>query len=142
MYDKGHGVERDCGEAFKWFRLAAEQGSPMAQSNLGLMYDNGLGVPQDYSEAIRWYGLAAEQGVPEAQTNLGLMYDKPHGVPQDYVQAHMWYNLAGASGDAQGLKLRDLIAQKMTPVQIAEAQRRARERLSKTGRTVSVPRLR
>ena len=55
------------------------------------------------------------------------MYANGQGVPQDYVQAHMWYNLAGASGDAEGAKNRDLIAQKMTPAQVAEAQRLARE---------------
>ena len=55
------------------------------------------------------------------------MYDQGQGVPQDYIQAHMWFNLAGASGDADGIKERDAIAGKMTPDQIAEAQRLARE---------------
>jgi hypothetical protein len=39
----------------------------------------------------------------------------------------MWYNLAAVSGDAKSVKNRDLLAQKMTPAQIAEAQRLARE---------------
>jgi hypothetical protein len=55
------------------------------------------------------------------------MYVDGHGVPQDYVQAHMWFNLAGASGVAKALKNRDTVAAKMTPAQIAEAQRLARE---------------
>jgi hypothetical protein len=39
----------------------------------------------------------------------------------------MWLNLAGASGRALAVENRDKIAAKMTPVQIAEAQRLARE---------------
>jgi hypothetical protein len=39
----------------------------------------------------------------------------------------MWFNLAGASGDTNGVKYRDAVAAKMTPQQIAEAQKMARE---------------
>jgi TPR repeat protein len=59
------------------------------------------------------------------------MYEQGRGVPQDYVESHMWYNLAAsnASGDnREGFtNERDHVAKKMTPEQIAEAQRRARE---------------
>ncbi len=127
MYHEGKGVPLDSKEALKWYRLAADQGDPAAQFNLGVMYDKGDGVPQDYKEAIQWYRLAADQGTPSAQLNLGFMYDKGIGVPQNYVQAYMWYSLAGASGSAKGPNNRDLIAPKMTPAQIAEAQRLARE---------------
>jgi hypothetical protein len=39
----------------------------------------------------------------------------------------MWLNLAGAAGYADGVKNRDIVAGKMTPGQVAEAQRLARE---------------
>ena len=68
----------------------------------------------------------ASQGDAAAQTNLGSMYGSGQGVPQNYVQAHMWYNLAAAQGDAEGTKNRDLVAKKMTPQQIAQAQELAR----------------
>ena len=48
-------------------------------------------------------------------------------MPQDYVQAYMWYTLVAAQGDADAAKKRDNVAAKMTPAQIAEAQRLARE---------------
>jgi TPR repeat protein len=83
---------------------------------------------------VRWFGLAAEQGDASAQFNLGVEYSKGQGVPQDYIQAHMWFNLAGASGYADGLKNRDIVARMMTPDQIAEAQRLAREWKPKTSR--------
>jgi TPR repeat protein len=47
------------------------------------------------------------------------------GVAQDYVQAHKWLNLGSTSGDADAVKNRDIVASKMTPAQIAEAQRLA-----------------
>ena len=62
-----------------------------------------------------------------AQLYLGWMYENGYGVPQDYVTAHVWYNLAGIQGDEKVREYRDRIAEKMTPAQIAEAQRRARE---------------
>ena len=98
-----------------------------AQFNLGLMYDNGQGVPQDYSEAVKWYRLAADQGDAYAQNNLGVMYAKGQGVPQDYVLAHMWFNLSAAQGNEDAVKNRDIVAGQMTPDQLAEAQRLARE---------------
>ena len=55
------------------------------------------------------------------------------GVLQDYVRAHMWLNLA-AVGDVvdeeEAVKLRDMVAGLMTPDQIAEAQKMAREWLA------------
>ena len=131
MYREGHGVPQDYGEALKWLRLAAVQGHVEAQANLGVMYAMGLGVPQDYTEAVKWYRLAAEQGDPGAQHNLGAMYFHGCGVPQNDVRSYMWYNLAAANstGDLQKLAAdnRDKVARLMTPAQIAEAQRLARE---------------
>ena len=60
----------DYAEALKWYRKAAEQGYPLAQSNLGGMYANGLGVAQDYTEAVDWYRKAAEQDDPAGEVNL------------------------------------------------------------------------
>ena len=127
MYETGEGVPQDYAEAVRWYRLAAEQGYARAQHNLGVMYENGEGVAQDYAEAVRWYRLAAEQGYANAQINLGGMYYNGEGVPQDYVQAHMWSNLAAAQGNANAVANRDIAASLMTPAQIAEAQRLARE---------------
>ncbi len=53
------------------------------------------------------------------------MYYEGHGVVQDYVQAHMWLNLAAARGGGDYAKVRDIVAERMSPAQIAEAQRRA-----------------
>jgi len=132
MYDEGEGVPKDFAEAVKWFRKAADGGNADAQVRLGTMYhfglrDTRLGVPQDDGEAVKWFRKAAHQGNAHGQTHLGRMYDKGEGVPQDYVKAHMWFNLAAAQGDDIARWNRDKVAKKMTPAQIAEAQRLARE---------------
>jgi len=134
LYSHGQGVPQDYKEAVRLYRLAADQGNAGAQYSLGVMYGQGQGVPQDYKEAVRWYRLAAEQGDALGQHSLGVMYGQGQGVPQDYIQAHMWFNLAGANGIPEGVRNRDLVASKMTPGQIAEAQRLAREWKPKVGR--------
>ena len=122
----------DYATALRELRPLAEQGVAEAQLNLALMYANGRGVPQDYAEAMKWYRKAAEQGHAEAQVNLGIMYQNGKGVPQDYVQAHLWYNIAasrfppGENRDT-AVNNRDDVAKKMTPAQISEAQKLARE---------------
>ena len=91
------------------------------------MYVEGRGVPQDYAEAVNWYRKAANQGDAMAQYNLGSMYADSQGVPQDYVRAYMWFSLSAAQGDKDAGKYRDLAAPRMTPAQIAEAQKLARD---------------
>ncbi len=55
-----------------------------------------------------------------------MMYESGH-VPLDYVLAYMWLDLAAAQGVQIALKFREDLAAKMTPDQIAEARRMARD---------------
>jgi TPR repeat protein len=82
---------------------------------------------RDYASALRLIRPLAEQGDANAQYNLGVFYDNGLGVPQDKVRAYMWFNLSAAQGREGAAAFRDLIARRMTPVQIAEAQKLARE---------------
>ena len=95
-----------------------------------LIGTRGASPPTQESSRVRWYRLAAAQGLADAQVNLGVMYDNGLGVPQDDVQAHMWFNLAALrrTGEARerAVQGRDAAAARMTPAQIAEAQRLAR----------------
>ena len=127
MYDTGQGVAQDDAEMVKWYRLAAEQGHVTAQQGLGLRYEIGQGVAQDYAEAVKWLRLAAEQGDAGAQVNLGVMYGQGRGITQNFVSAHMWFNIAAALGDPKGAEARDLVAKQMTPADISQAQKLARE---------------
>ena len=117
---------KDYKTAYKLVAPLAEQGVADAQNVLGVMYNLGRGVPQDYKEAVRWTQLAAEQGHPYAQHNLGVRYALGQGVPQDSVLAHMWFNLSGSNGYKGAVEGRNLVETAMTPSQIEEAQRLAR----------------
>ena len=85
-------------------------------------------------EAASWYRKAADQGHAGAQFNLGAIYYSGQGVPQDYVEAHKWRNLAASRASTEDRKQyaesRDATAAVMTPQQIAEAQKLAREWLA------------
>ncbi len=117
----------DYATALREIRPLAEQGGANAQLLLGSMYDNGRGIPQDYTEAVKWYRKAAEQGNARAQRALGIMYRYGYGVAKDFVLAHMWYNLAAAQGNFGSGWERGVVAMKMSPAQISEAQKLARE---------------
>ena len=70
---------------------------------------------------------AADQGNANAQINLARMYYSGLGVPKDITKAHMWSNISGAGGNQIGSENIANIEKLMTSVQIAEAQRLARE---------------
>ena len=127
MYENGKGVSKDYETAVKWYKLAAEQGSPNAQYNLGLMYHNGKGVTQNDKTAARWYKLSARQGLPLAQGNLGGHYAFGTGISKNFVEAYKWGTIADTNGNKNGAKVKEFVAKQMTPAQIAEAQKLARE---------------
>ena len=134
MYLQGKGVPQDYREAEKWLRKAAKKGISTAQTNLGIMYLNGYGVPQDYKEAEKLLRRASEYGDAEAQYMLGTIYAEGLGVAKDYIQAYVWLTLAIAgSTDKQdqplqkAASLRDSFVEKMTPGQMKEAERLAKE---------------
>ena len=86
----------------------------------------------DYATALREWRTLAKQGNANAQLLLGVMYDIGLGVRQDDAQAHIWFNLAASRyppGEDRdhSVKNRDIVAKRMTPAQISEAQKLARE---------------
>jgi len=117
----------DYATALREWRPLAEQGDAKAQFSFGLLYENGDGVPRDYTKARQWYEKAAAQGDAKAQLYLGLQSSFGQGVPMDVVEAYMWYSLAAGNGNAHAPGYRNDLSRQMTPAQIAEAQKRARE---------------
>ncbi len=66
----------------------------------------------------------------EALFNLGMMYCIGSKVPRDLVAAHKWFNLAALRGSREARDSRMEISQEMSPEEIAEAQRQARQWLT------------
>ena len=61
---------------------------------------------------------------------LGMMYSTGSSVPTDYVSAHKWFNLASMRGNTAASRLRREVATQMTELEIAAAQRAARDWLA------------
>ncbi len=70
---------------------------------------------------------AAEGGQPDALFELGLMYCAGREVELDLVEAHKWFNLAAMRGNEEARRYRLEISREMTRMEIARAQRLARE---------------
>ena len=101
IYENGskHGVPRNPHAAYKWYRLAAEQGDAQSQVALGRMYWEGRDIQQDYGAALRMYEMAAAQGASAGQSGLGTMFMNGYGVDKDYGVARKWYQLAADQGN-------------------------------------------
>jgi uncharacterized protein len=65
---------------------------------------------------------------PTADTfyQLGMMYSVGRSVPLDFITAHKWFNLAAVRGNSDAARLRRELAQQMSELEIAQAQRAAR----------------
>ena len=79
------------------------------------------------------YRKAADANDPWGQVNVGKMYENGQGAPKSLVEAYRWYSTAASrfpANDAErrirSLQARDHIAAKMTPADIAKAEKLAR----------------
>ena len=75
--------------------------------------------------------MVAQGGAPDALFELGMMYCSGRDVPLDLVQAHKWFNLAAARGNDAARQYRLEISREMSRGEIAQAQKLAREWLTK-----------
>jgi uncharacterized protein len=110
----------------------AAAGDAEAQFSLGKNYEAGRsGLKKDYAEAARWYRKSAEQGNVWAQASLGILYHSGKGLPHNDVEAEMWFSLAADHSPQDDrdtiVEMRDSVAAHLTPQQVAEARRLARE---------------
>ena len=80
-------------------------------------------LADDHQEYFRLTKRMAEQGDFGSQFVVGALYFGGQGVPQDYLLAYAWVSIAAAQGRADGKKAKAIIAKRMTPTHIAEAQK-------------------
>lgn len=126
MYDNGFGVDQDHEEAARWYEQAVARNYAPAMYNLALQHEYGMSRPKDYASAMGLYTRAAELGEPWAQFAIALLYDQGLGVERDPVQAYRWFDIAG-DGHEHAIHNRDSVAEELTPEQIEEGRRLARE---------------
>ena len=69
----GRAVDQDYDEAFRLFRLAADQGFPVALFAVGDCYYLGTGVEKDLEAAAEWYRKSLDMGYePDAEDQKHL----------------------------------------------------------------------
>ena len=92
-------------------------------------YEDGMAAAEreDYETALKKFRLLTEQGHATAQNNLGLRYYYAGGVQKNDIQVYKWSYLAAAQGYTDAIKRLESLETKMTPAQVAEAQRLARK---------------
>jgi TPR repeat protein len=81
---------------------------------------------QNYEEA----GLAQGAATGDILFRLGMMYSTGRTVEPNFVTAHKWFNIAAAKGHPGAARYRQEIAAELSPAEVAEAQRAAREWLN------------
>lgn len=113
--------------AVQWWTLAAEQGDLEALFNLGQVYRLGLGVAKDEAKAFELLLKAAAGGVAAAQSRIGLAYATGEGAALDPIEACKWFELAALLGDKAAAANRVRAHKSLSPAQLVEANRRAKE---------------
>ena len=104
-YANGEGVEKNLGEAVKWYRKAAERGCVDAQWQLARCYHRSKGVKYNPDEVFKWYRKAAEQDHAEAQRLLGYCYESGIGVEKNNAEGMKWHRKAAEHGDATAQRI-------------------------------------
>ena len=94
----------------------------------GRLLRSGRRRGEDHVEAAKWYRKAAEQNNADAQYNLAICYERGDGGAEDWVEAYKWLLLAARQGhEAPKEHMTFLESKLLTPEQIAQGQKRARE---------------
>ncbi len=95
----------------------AEQGDAEAQFQAVMLSSSA-------AEQRKWFCLAVNQGHADAQFSLGVRKEFGfESYERDYAEAYMWYSLALSQGNEWAAENRHRLANKMTPEQMAEAER-------------------
>jgi TPR repeat protein len=130
-YTEGKGVTPDKSQALHWYQLAADSGYAPAQVILGNIYFRGDGIAADQKAGADWYLKAAEQDDVVAQFLIANLYVTGQGVPEDFVQAYKWLLIAEGANHPDAKKTaeerKQLIVGRLSPAQIAEAEKQANE---------------
>ncbi len=126
LYYEGKLVPQDPHKAEQHLRKAAPS-EPSANYFLGQLYLRGyLGdiYPQ---KALDHLLSAARNGQINADFALGQMYSQGKGIQPDLVNAYVFSQLALPKNTPQASELARAIAQRLTPAQLAQAERLLRE---------------
>lgn len=100
MFENGTGVQESLDQAYKWYRLAADNDVLDAQVRLAELYMSERVEGRGPTDAVEWLERAAQSGSAGAKFQLGLMYLEGFGVEEDAGAAARWFEQAAEQGYA------------------------------------------
>jgi TPR repeat protein len=126
-FDRGQGVPANPQSALAFYKLAATQGEPAAQTAIGTYFYTGEGgLPHDAALARKWFELAATAGDPDGMFNLAAMMAKGEGGALDRVKAWGWLKIAERAGHANAGAAASALEAQLSPQEqagVAELKR-------------------
>ena len=84
-------------------RLAAANGDPSAEFEVGARLAEGKGTDQNFKDAAKWYQRSASRGFVQSQYRLGTLYERGLGVKADPARAQDWYKRAAEQGNVKAM---------------------------------------
>jgi prolyl 4-hydroxylase len=92
-------IEGKAAESFNWTLKAAQDGHPIAATELGLRLVVGQGAPQDPAAGIKWINAAVKAGFPEAVRWRAVFLAAGVAAPPNFGAALNLLEAAAQSGD-------------------------------------------
>ena len=84
-------------------RMAAANGDPSAEFEVGARLAEGKGTDQSFKDAAKWYQRSATRGFVQAQYRLGTLYERGLGMKADQARAEDWYKRAADQGNVKAM---------------------------------------
>ncbi|ANT63723.1 hypothetical protein AYJ57_24945 (plasmid) [Salipiger sp. CCB-MM3] len=98
-YRNGEIVQVDNQLSERWFRFAADLGSPDAAWSVAEMHLRSEEIAKNNDVMLHYLGIAATGGDPKVLIQLGRLYEEGALVERDLGEAEDLYQRAAASGD-------------------------------------------
>lgn len=104
MYEKGEELPKNAGSALKWYRRAADGGSPQASLKAAALLDNAPNpTPENLAEARKRCEDAAKSDYGPAAFCMAAIYKPGLGVAQDAAESAKWLIRAANDGHPKAM---------------------------------------
>lgn len=125
MYESGHGVPQDEGEARRLYEMAAAQGHSPSFGRLGRMYEFGRGGTQDVAKAVDLYERGIAAGDDWSAFMRAFQYETGEGAEHNMAEAVRLYRLAAEQGHTRAITRLGILHMRGNGVErdLAEARR-------------------
>ncbi len=119
-------AESECPAGDEWVPCQAQKGEPMAMYVMGRRAYEDARTSGDFTAALAWSRKLAAAGDKNGERLLKMVYVQlGWGAHRDYVQAYVWLSEAIVAGADYLLQWRNMLVEKMTSEQVAQAKKRA-----------------